>query len=74
MLPFCGMFDNLAFQIDGSKVILLGQVISPTLRTDAEPLVKRTEGSERVENKIEVLPVSPSDDRIRLAFRVEAGE
>ncbi len=67
MLPFYGLFDNLAFQIDGSKVTLLGQVTTPSLRTDAERLVRRIEGIENVENKIEVLPLSPNDDRIRRA-------
>jgi hyperosmotically inducible protein len=67
MLPFHGMFDNLAFQIEASKVTLFGQVPNPTLRTDAERLVKKVEGVESVENKIEVLPASPNDDRIRLA-------
>ena len=67
MLPFYGIFDNLAFQIDGAKVTLLGQAINPTLKADAERQVKRIEGVESIENKIEVLPLSPNDDRIRLA-------
>ena len=67
MLPFYGLFDNLSFQIDGSKVTLLGQVTTPTLRNDAERVVRRIEGVEDVANKIDVLPSSPNDDRIRLA-------
>jgi hyperosmotically inducible protein len=66
-LPFYGVFDNLAFQVDGGTVTLLGQVSRPTLRTDAERVVKSIEGVERVINRIEVLPLSPYDDRIRLA-------
>ena len=66
-LPFYGVFDNLAFQVDGGTVTLLGQVSRPTLRTDAERVVKGIEGVERVINRIEVLPLSPYDDRIRLA-------
>ena len=65
--PFYGVFDNLAFQVDGGTVTLLGQVSRPTLKTDAERVVKSIEGVERVINRIEVLPLSPYDDRIRLA-------
>ena len=67
MLPFYSVFDNLAFRVEGDKVTLIGQVTRPTLKSDAEAVVKRIEGVEAVVNKIEVLPVSPNDDRIRLA-------
>ena len=45
----------------------MGQVTRPTLKSDAESVVKKIEGVERVDNQIEVLPTSPSDDQIRLA-------
>ncbi len=67
MLPYYGVFDNLAFRVDGYDVTLLGQVTRPTLKSDAERVVKRIEGVERVRNEIEVLPLSPNDNRIRLA-------
>lgn len=67
MLPYYGVFDNLAFKVDGYTVTLLGQVTRPTLKSDAERVVKDIEGVERVNNEIEVLPLSPDDDRIRLA-------
>lgn len=67
MLPYYGVFDNLAYRIDGYTVTLLGQVTRPTLKTDAERVVKKIEGVEKVINNIEVLPLSPNDDRIRLA-------
>jgi len=67
MLPFYGVFDNLAFKVDGSTVTLLGQVTRPTLKSDAEKVVKDIEGVDRVVNQIEVLPLSPMDDRIRMA-------
>jgi len=66
-LPFYSVFDNLAYKVDGSSVTLFGQVTRPTLKSDAERAVKDIEGVERVENRIEVLPVSPNDDRIRRA-------
>src|SRR6266436_5824395 len=68
MLPFYGVFDNLAYKVDpDGTVTLLGQVSRPTLKSDAENVVKRIEGVERVDNQIKVLPLSPNDDRIRRA-------
>jgi hyperosmotically inducible periplasmic protein len=66
MLPYFGVFDSIAFKVDGSTVTLLGQVVRPSLKSDAEKAVKNIEGVERVDNQIEVLPASPMDDRIRM--------
>jgi hyperosmotically inducible periplasmic protein len=68
MLPYYGVFDNLAYRVDGNTVTLEGQVTRPTLKSEAEKVVKDIEGVERVVNNIEVLPVSPNDDRLRLAL------
>ena len=67
MLPYYTIFDDLAFRINGSTVTLLGSVSRPTLKSDAENVVKRIEGVTQVNNQIEVLPLSPQDNRIRLA-------
>lgn len=67
MLPYYGVFDHLAYRVNGYNVELFGQVTRPTLKTDAERVVKSIEGVENVANNIEVLPLSPNDDRIRLA-------
>jgi hyperosmotically inducible protein len=67
MLPYYGVFDNLAFRVDGRTVILEGQVVQPVVKSDAGNSVKRIEGVEKVVNNIEVLPPSPIDDRIRRA-------
>jgi len=67
LLPYYGVFDNLAFKVDGGRVTLLGQVTRPTLKTDAEAAVKHVEGVTSIDNQLEVLPLSPNDDRIRLA-------
>jgi hyperosmotically inducible periplasmic protein len=67
MLPYFGVFDNIAYKVDGSTVTLLGQVVRPVLKSDAENAVKRIEGVDKVDNQIEVLPPSPMDDRIRIA-------
>lgn len=66
-LPYYGVFDNLAYSINGGTVTLYGQVVRPTTRSDAEHRVKRIEGVTRVVNNIKVLPLSPFDDRIRVA-------
>jgi hyperosmotically inducible protein len=65
MLPDFGTFDNIAFKLNGYDVILLGQVTRPTLKSDAEKVVRKIEGVEHVDNRIEVLPVSPNDDGLR---------
>jgi hyperosmotically inducible protein len=68
MLPYFGVFDNIAYKVNGYNVTLLGQVVRPTTKSDAENVVKHIEGVEKVDNQIEVLPPSPMDDRLRLAL------
>lgn len=65
-LPYYGVFDNLAYKVEGSTVTLYGQVVRPTTRSDAEHRVAGIKGVSRVINNIEVLPVSPFDDAIRV--------
>jgi len=67
LLPYYSVFDNLLFKVEGDKVTLLGQVVRPTLKSDAENVVKSIEGVASVNNQIEVLPVSPMDDQLRRA-------
>ena len=75
MLPYYGVFDNLAYSVSGSDVTLYGQVVNPVLKSDANNVVKRIEGVTHVDNKIQVLPLSPMDDQIRRAeFRAIFGE
>ncbi len=65
-LPFYSLFDDFSFRVDGHTVTLMGKVSRPTLKSDAENAVKRIEGVEKVVNQIEVLPLSPSDNELRL--------
>jgi hyperosmotically inducible periplasmic protein len=75
LLPWYSVFDNLAYKVEGDKVTLYGQVVRPTLKSDAEAAVKSIEGVASVVNNIEVLPVSPMDDQIRRAvYRTVYGE
>jgi len=67
MLPYYNVFDNLSFRVDGGKVTLFGEVTKPVLKSDAERAVKHLEGVTGVANEIDVLPLSPFDDRIRRA-------
>jgi hyperosmotically inducible protein len=67
MLRYYSVFDNLEYRVNGYTVTLLGQVVRPTLKSDAERAVNGIEGVEQVVNRIAVLPLSPADDRIRRA-------
>jgi hyperosmotically inducible periplasmic protein len=67
MLPYYGVFDNLAYNVNGGVVTLFGQVTKPTLKSDAANVVKKIECVTKVDNQIEVLPLSPMDDQIRRA-------
>jgi hyperosmotically inducible protein len=68
MLPYYGVFDWLEGEVkaDGT-VILRGEVVRPTTKSDAGNRVKKIEGVEQVVNEIEVLPLSTNDDQLRLA-------
>jgi hyperosmotically inducible protein len=67
MLPYYNVFDSLSFQVDGSRVVLTGEVTWPALKSDAGNVVRRIPGVTEVANNIEVLPLSPFDNRVRLA-------
>jgi hyperosmotically inducible protein len=66
-LPYYGVFDNLAYSINGGTVTLYGEVVRPSTRSDAEGRVKRLPGVTRVVNNVTVLPLSRFDDDIRRA-------
>ncbi|HEY0404886.1 MAG TPA: BON domain-containing protein [Pyrinomonadaceae bacterium] len=67
MLPYYGVWDNLAYKVEGDTVTLYGQVVRPTTRTDAGRRVAKIKGVERVVNHIEVLPLSSLDDSLRVS-------
>jgi hyperosmotically inducible periplasmic protein len=68
-LPYYDVFDWLEGEVrpDGT-VVLRGEVVRPSTRSEAEARIKKIEGVTRVINEIEVLPVSPNDDRLRRAL------
>ena len=65
-LPNYGVFDHIAYQVNGSTVILSGKVFSLGTRSQAARVVRDIPGIEQVVNNIEDLPPSPSDNRIRM--------
>jgi hyperosmotically inducible protein len=67
MNPWYGVFDNIQYQINGTQVILSGQVVRPVTKSDAEKAVRHVEGVTQVVDNIQVLPVSGFDDQIRRA-------
>jgi hyperosmotically inducible protein len=67
-LPYFTVFDNIAFQVNGGTVTLVGQVTRPSLKSDSENAIKHIEGVDRVVNNIEVLPLSPMDHQLRVAL------
>jgi len=68
-LPYYGVFDWLEFEVrPEGTVVLRGQVVRPTTKSDAEARVKEIDGVGRVMNEIQVLPLSNQDDRLRVAL------
>ncbi len=65
-LPYYDVFDAIGYQINGSTVTLNGYVVRPYTKSEAEAAVGDVDGVQKVVNNIEILPLSPSDDRIRL--------
>src|ERR1041384_6266660 len=65
MLPFYSVYDDLNYAVNGDTVTLTGKPPRPTLKSDAEAVVKRIEGVSKVDNQIEVLPLSSFDNDVR---------
>jgi ActR/RegA family two-component response regulator len=62
-----GVFDYIVFRVNGGTVYLAGYSFEGRLKADAEMAAKRANGVVEVGNKIEVLPTSQNDHRIRWA-------
>jgi osmotically-inducible protein OsmY len=59
-------FDTLNFEAQGKTVTLTGQVVKESVKRNAETVVGRLGGVEKVVNHIEVLPSSRRDDALRM--------
>ena len=66
MLPYYGVFDALSYSVQGDTVTLTGEVRRPLLKSEAEAAVRKIAGVANVVNNIEILPLSPMDDSLRL--------
>lgn len=67
MLPYYSLFDDLEYSVQGRTVTLSGYVTSEHAGTknEAENVVKRIEGVDKVINNIKILPPSPMDQEAR---------
>jgi hyperosmotically inducible protein len=69
MSPYYGVFDWVEGSVLPNKtVVLKGEVRNPYAKSDVASRIRKIEGIKNVVNEIEVLPVSPSDDHLRLAI------
>jgi osmotically-inducible protein OsmY len=66
MVPYINVFDNVLYRVDNGVVTLTGQVLRPIDKSNLEAAVRPTAGVVRIDNQIEVLPLSNFDDQIRL--------
>src|SRR5580704_16653202 len=61
LVPWYTVFDNLQYSVKGDEVTLSGQVTQPTVKSDAENAVKQIQGVRKVDDQIEILPLSEMD-------------
>ena len=66
-LPYYGVFDFLVFGVNRGVVSVGGFAYRANLKSDAGAAIKRLAGVDEIANRIEVLPASQNDDRIRWA-------
>jgi osmotically-inducible protein OsmY len=66
-LPYYGVFDFMAFNVERSMVTLTGYAFQGSLREAAESATRRVSGVDEIANRVELLPASQNDDRIRWA-------
>src|ERR1044071_6734663 len=62
------IFDNVNVQVDNGAVKLTGKVTMPYKKDDIEKRVRQVPGIQRVDNQLDVLPVSQFDDDLRLGI------
>lgn len=67
MVSWYGVFDILEYSVNGTQVTLAGQVVNPSVKTEAVGRVKHIEGVTKVVDNITVLPPSSMDNQIRRA-------
>ena len=63
--PQYGVFDSVEVQVQERVVTLSGRVTNPKKKDDIEKRVQKIDGVRSLTNEIGVLPLSPSDDKLR---------
>jgi hyperosmotically inducible protein len=63
--PYYGVFDDVSYKVQNGQVTLLGAVTQPVKKSDIQNIVASVPGVERVNDQIEVLPLSPNDNLLR---------
>jgi osmotically-inducible protein OsmY len=66
-LPYYGVFDFMAFNVERGTVTLTGYAYHGSLKNAAESATRRVSGVDEIANRVELLPASQNDDRIRWA-------
>jgi hyperosmotically inducible protein len=61
-----GMFDDVNISVEDRVVTLTGRVTRPNKKDDIGARVSQIDGVRRLVNDLEVLPLSPSDDDLRI--------
>jgi hyperosmotically inducible protein len=66
MYPYYSLWDSVGVQVAEGRVTLSGAVNQPFKKDEIDRLVKETPGVTGVDSQVEVLPLSPQDDQLRL--------
>jgi hyperosmotically inducible protein len=66
MYPRYSIWDNIDLRVADGALELTGQVSQPYKKEDLQRLMQRVPGVASVTNEIEVLPVSFTDDNLRM--------
>lgn len=64
-LPGYTVFDYVTFRLVDGRVLLVGDVLHPQVKQEAEQAVRSVPGVTAVENDIQILPPSSADDALR---------
>lgn len=66
MYPHYTIWDDINLRVNHGNVELTGEVNQPYKKSDLAKIVQHVPGVTSVTNQLEVLPLSPMDDRLRL--------
>ena len=64
--PYYSIWDDISFRVNNGSVELDGAVSQPYKKLAIDKMVKQTPGVTSVNDRLEVLPLSNMDDRLRL--------